>query len=415
MLAQNMRARPLTPYSQWIDTALTHRLEHHGRALNQHKIYEINSTAIGGGVVELLRSQLPLTRGLGIDAHWLVMPPDKQFFTITKQIHNALQGKVLDKPLDLDYYADYTKSVARDLPLDGNLYILHDPQTLGLIPALTAAGKTVIWRCHIDLTKSDPTIHRWVADQLDNVAAIIVSLHSYAHGLDSHKIRVVTPAIDPLAAKNQPLSTAMHQRILKAQGIDPTAPFIAQVSRYDRFKDPLGVINVYDHLQHYFPGLQCVMLGNDASDDPEGREVYGEVRARAASSHGKVHVICKNSELLANTIQATARAIIQYSNREGFGLTVTEALWKKAVVLARPVGGIQLQIIDNKTGIAATGKPRYDAERLAEVLQSPKQSLRLQTLGHEYVRRHFITPVMLEKYLAVYQSTIAIPAQTAIA
>lgn len=406
MLAQYMRARPLTPYHSWIDATLIERLEHHGRALNQHKIYEINSTAIGGGVVELLRSQLPLTRGLGIDAHWLVMPPDKDFFAITKQIHNALQGKTPDKQLDLNYYADYTQSVARTLPLDGDLYILHDPQTLGLIPSLIAAGKTVIWRCHIDLTQSDPAVHKWVRDQLDDVAAIIVSLHSYAHGLASHKIRVVTPAIDPLAAKNQPLSEAMRERVLRSQAIDPTIPFIAQVSRYDRFKDPLGVIDVYDQIRHYIPGLQCVLLGNDASDDPEGREVYAEVRARAATSPGKVHVICKDSELLANAIQDTARAVIQYSSREGFGLTVTEALWKKAVVLARPVGGIQLQIIDGKTGVAATGKPRHDAERLAEVLQSPKQSLRLQTLGHEYVRRHFITPVMLEKYLSVYQAVL---------
>lgn len=403
MLVQPLRARTLKPYEQWINSDLLARLNHHGRELQHKKIYEINSTAVGGGVVELLQAKLPLMRGLGIDAHWLVIPPDDVFFGITKQLHNCLQGTCSNEHPDLSYYQSYSKKIAQDLPLDGDLYILHDPQTLGLIPALVAAGKEIVWRCHIDLTTSSPHIHDWIIQQLKPVNTIIVSMESYAHGLPHDKIRIVAPAIDPLAAKNHPVSASTLHTILQAQHIDTERPFIAQVSRFDRFKDPIGVIDVYDELYKQLPAMQCVLLGNYASDDPEGEAVYKEVRARASSSPGDVLVLNVSSDLLVNAIQSQAAAIIQYSSREGFGLTVTEPLWKETLVMARPVGGISLQVIDDKTGLTATGNHAQDARKLAAALQSPTEVSRLTRHAHEHVRRHFITPVMLDHYLTAYQ------------
>lgn len=391
-------------YAPWLHARTMEQLTWAGQNMSGYKIYEINSTATGGGVVELLRSQIPLMLGLGIDVHWLVLPPDKRFFTITKQLHNALQGGRDRLPEDLEYYDHYTQAVAASLPRDGDLYILHDPQTLGLIPFL--ADKPVIWRCHIDLTNAEPQTYAWLRRRLREVRRSIFSMESYSAGMP--RSAIVAPSIDPLQPKNQPLAATQADSLLARLGIDPSRPFVTQVSRYDQFKDPLGVLQVFSRAQPQVAGLQCVLLGNYATDDPEGQQIYESVM-RAADSLADTHVLVNvpNNELVVNALQSRAAGVLQYSSREGFGLTVTEAMWKRSLVFVRPVGGILLQVRDHATGIYLTGKSEADAERLVRGIRSPELRDRLGAAAHDYVAEHFITPVMLNQYLQVYQQVLS--------
>ncbi len=400
MQQQSVRARKLSDYSPWLTKRQTAKLEDAARYFQDKRVYEINATANGGGVVELLRSKIPLMRGLGIDARWLVLPPDDRFFNITKQFHNALQGGRDSLPEDLEYYDIYTQKIATSLPRDGDLYILHDPQTIGLIPFL--ADKPIIWRCHIDLTNAEPHTYAWLRRRLRGVDHTIFSLQSYTTGIDNASI--VYPSIDPLQSKNRSLSDTTADKLVQELGIDINRPFLTQISRYDMFKDPLGVLEVARRVQAFLPGLQCVLLGNYADDDPEGEAMYRSVLIEAEGmidTHVLVNV--DDNERVVNALQSRAAAVIQYSSREGFGLTVTEAMWKEALVCARPVGGILLQVKNGKTGIALTGKYDYDAQRIAHVLQDRGLAKRLSASAHVHVEKNFITPVMLTEYLRAYR------------
>jgi trehalose synthase len=399
MLKQNTSSCNLDDYSQWLTQRQTAKIEQLAESLKGKIVYEINATAIGGGVVELLRSQVPLMRGLGIDARWLVLPPDKRFFNITKQLHNALQGGRDELPEDLDYFDVYTQKIATKLPRDGDLYILHDPQTLGLIPFL--ANKPVIWRCHIDLTNAEPHTFAWLRRRLRSTDHSIFSMLSYAAGIQNTSI--VYPSIDPLQSKNSSMADASADKIIASLGIDPARPFVTQVSRYDVFKDPIGVLDMVRRTQAMMPGLQCVLLGNYADDDPEGEQVYKSVLA-ASEGMPDTHILVnvKDNERVVNALQSRAAAVIQYSSREGFGLTVTEAMWKSALVCARPVGGIILQVKNGKTGVGLTGKTDYDAQRLAHVIQDRQIAHRMGIAAHAHVEKNFITPVMLGSYLSIY-------------
>lgn len=407
MQQQSLRARNLSDYSSWLSQQQQDLIASEARYFHGKRIYEINATATGGGVMEMLRSKIPLMRGLGIDARWLVLPPDDRFFAITKQLHNALQGGQRGLPKDIEYYDTYTQKAIGSLPHDGDLYILHDPQTLGLIPAL--AGKPVIWRCHIDLTDADLSTFAWLRKYLQGVDRSIFSLESYTVGINNTSI--VYPSIDPLEPKNMLMDDALANRLISNLGIDTARPFITQISRYDIFKDPIGALEVMRRTQAMMPGMQCVLLGNYADDDPEGDDVYKQV-VNASKNMPDTHILVnvEDNERVVNAMQSRATAVIQYSSREGFGLTVTEAMWKGALVCARPVGGIKLQIADSKTGVAFTGAHQYDADRLSKTLQDRSLTARIGAMAHDHVERNFITPVMLLDYLKVYKKTIPVPA-----
>lgn len=404
MQEQSFHAQPLSSYDSWFGRRASNRLEALAATISGRRVYEINSTATGGGVVELLRSQLPLMRGLNIDAHWLVLPPDERFFTITKQLHNALQGGRDSLPEDIEYYDEYSRRVGPTLPLDGDLYILHDPQTLGLIPYLQ--DKRVIWRCHIDLTDAEPSTYAWVRRRLSGVNRSIFSMPSFAAGVDNASI--VAPSIDPLQPKNQPLSQAQASSLLMNIGVDMSRPFVTQISRYDQFKDPIGVVEMYRYAVKQLPELQLVMLGNYATDDPEGDTVFRNVKQAARDLKSALILVnIENNELIVNALQSRATAVIQYSSREGFGLTVTEAMWKRALVFTRPVGGIVSQIKDRKTGLYLTGKRESDARRIITAIESVDLRDRLGAAAHDHVQSHFITPVMVADYLAVYGEVLS--------
>lgn len=374
--------------------------------LKKYKIVEINATANGGGVAELLSTQMPLSNDLGVNSRWWVLPPNDEFFSITKNLHNCLQGQC-GLPFDghMKYYQEYLDHIAKKIPKDGDLYILHDPQTLGLAKYLK--GKKLIWRCHIDLTEADPASLAWLEGFYPAFDKVIFSLEAYITGLKHDRVAIVHPAIDPLSDKNKPLAETHAKAIARGLGIDTNRPFLLQVSRFDKFKDPLGVLELYAQTKKLIPDLQCVLMGNYATDDPEGYPLYRAVKRRAAELDGEnIIIITENDNLAVNALQRLASVVIQNSTKEGFGLTVTEAMWKEKIVFSRPVGGIALQIINNKTGFYLNGSHTRDAKKIAEVIKHPRKYQPVANSAKAHVEANFLVTTMMRDYFKVYADVI---------
>lgn len=381
------------------------RLKQSAIPLKGKKIVEINSTSTGGGVAELLSSQIPMCHELGLDVEWYTLPPDDRFFATTKGLHNCLQGEcAIDSVLDFEYYQQYLSQIAKDIP-PADLYILHDPQTLGLVPFIKQTP--LVWRCHIDLTEADPKAFEWLENYYKYFNRVIFSLEAYVHGLDRSKVSIVHPAIDPLTPKNVQLSKYDIQKSLEKFNLSIKTPYIIQVSRFDKFKDPIGVIEMYKTLKPHNPTLKCLLLGNYATDDPEGVEYYKVVQEKAKEVEGDdVEIIVGANDTEVNALQQSASLVIQNSTREGFGLTVTEAMWKKRVVFSRPVGGIALQIIHNKTGYYLSENAQANNAVMNEVINRPYNYHMLGEDAHRHVKERFVTPKMLADYFTVYSQAL---------
>ncbi len=394
----------LADYQKVLGVEIISELKKAIQSLKGLRIAEINATAYGGGVAELLTSQVPLMRALGVDVNWYVLPPNKRFFTTTKGLHNCLQGQcALDTVLDFGYYQHYLDKTSKDLP-EADLYILHDPQTLGLVPHLK--GKPLVWRCHIDLTEADETSFDWLQTFYPHFAKVIFSLEAYVHGLEQSKVAIVHPAIDPLSAKNKDLDSHAITNALQALKVSADKPYMLQVSRFDKFKDPIGVIELYKKVRLKIPDLQCVLAGNYATDDPEGFEYYMMTQAKSRQLSGDVKIITTASDNQINALQRGAAVVVQNSTREGFGLTVTEALWKEKIVFSHPVGGIALQVIDNKTGYYLSEYGYRNAAKIEEVITRPQAYKHIGEAAREHVKTRFTLPVMLQDYCKVYTEAL---------
>ncbi len=405
-LITDYQPRKLSDYANLIKPSLTKDIVDLASSLKNKKIYEINSTSTGGGVAELLNSQLPLYNNLGLNVDWLVIDPNDEFFKTTKTLHNCLQG--MCKPptnTQLNNYNKYLSQSVKDIPTDGDLYILHDPQTLGLAPFLKE--KTLVWRCHIDLTQADSSILSWVSKFYKYFDRIIFSLHQYAKDVDSKKVAIVQPSIDPFSDKNRPISNQLISQILKQNSINSNLPYLLQVSRFDKFKDPLGVIDIFKKVSRYLPDTQLVLVGGYATDDPEGKVYYQKVLTKARSiGSSNIKIINNIDDVSVNAIQAAAAVVMQNSIKEGFGLTVTEALWKKKVVLSRPVGGITSQIIDGKTGYYLSKTNKESAMQIVDILKNLGRCSDVGNNAKALVQSKFITPIMLADYLNIYLDVI---------
>jgi len=397
----NLDKRTIDDYTRYIDESQQLELAQLAHSLRGKKIVEINATSYGGGVAELLRGKIALLQGMGLQAEWHVLPPNEAFFHTTKTLHNCLQGhsELPDKSL-LKQYSDYLAEAARDIPRDGDIYVLHDPQTLGLAAYLPP--DRLIWRCHIDLTEANPGGLNWLKGYYKYFSKVIFSLENYAHGLDHNKVAIVHPSIDPLSDKNKPLAPEQIKKQLAQFELDERYPYILQVSRFDRFKDPLGVVDIYRDLVAFMPQYRLLMVGNMASDDPEGREYYDKVKRKVALVDEHIQLITEVDDTSINALQAGAGAIVQNSHREGFGLTVTEALWKKQFVFSRPVGGIALQVVDGRTGFYLEENAFESAEKMVNVLRRPDDYLQIRMQARELVRRKFLLPTMTADYLKTY-------------
>jgi len=371
--------------------------------LKGRRILNINSTAVGGGVAEILNNMIPLLKDMEIDAAWEVIKGGEQFYAVTKKFHNALHGKQ-ETFTDEEYqlYLDTVASNAPQLSLDSDIVFVHDPQPAALIRERSKHNNRWVWRCHIDLSQRDQNLWNFLRPIVEKYDASVFSAPAFAQGLPNRQI-LISPSIDPLSDKNKELPDETIQKILEQFQIDPRRPIVTQVSRFDYLKDPIGVIAAYRLVKPYVD-CQLVLAGGAADDDPEGAKVLAEVREKAASDPD-IHILClhPSSHIEINALQRASTVILQKSLKEGFGLTVSEGLWKGKPVIAGAVGGIPLQITHKYSGIL-TRSIEGTAYWLKQLLQSPAFCKKLGDNGREHVRNNFLLTRHLKDYLLLFLS-----------
>ena len=362
------------------------------------RMQHINSTPVGGGVAEVLTRLVPLIRELGLEASWDVIKGDQAFFSVTKAFHNALHGKPEEITEEMfDIFRANTEMNLRDIDFTGDVIFVHDPQPAGLVLRKKELGRHWVWRCHIDVSAPQPGVWNFLRPYVEQYDAAIFSMPDFAQRLPVLQCRVA-PSIDPLADKNKPLDPSYVAGVLEKYKIDPGRPVLTQVSRFDRFKDPLGVIDAYRLVKRRYK-CQLVLAGGGASDDPEGEEVLREVQEKAADDPD-IHVLLLPpfSDLEINALVRASTVVIQKSVREGFGLTVSEALWKKKPVIGGAVGGIKLQVIDGVTGFLVHSAEGA-ANRIAQLLGDRKLRERLGENGYLHVKQNFLLTRHVKDYV----------------
>jgi trehalose synthase len=372
--------------------------------LQGKRVVHVSATAFGGGVSEILYTLVPLMRDVGLDCEWQVIYGREEFFNATKLMHNALQGH----PQDLDEeqwgtWEQYNEMNARELSAGWDVCLIHDPQPAGLYRLVPEKAKGWVWRCHIDLSTPNPaTIERLLPYIADYPQALFHTAEYVPDGMNGH-VNVVPPAIDPLMPKNMALSPEDASYVCEQFGIDIDRPLICQVSRFDPWKDPLGVIDAYRIVKEKLPDVQLALVGSMASDDPEGWDFFNATIAHA-DGDSDVHILNNFNNVGAievNAFQSHADVVVQKSTREGFGLTVSEAIWKARPFIGGNVGGIPLQVEDGVTGFLVE-TVELCAQRSLELLQDPALGKALGRRGKEHVRSHFLTPRYLRDYLRIF-------------
>ena len=405
------------------------------------RIWHVNSTAQGGGVAEMLRALLPYARDAGVDTRWLVLPETDGFFAVTKRIHNRLHGAGGDGgALDEAAREAYERALAwsaerlRELVDPGDVVYLHDPQTAGLVPAMKKAGVATIWRCHIGVDRpNDIAREAWdfLRPYVAEADAYVFSRREYLwDGLDQQRAWFMPPVIDPFSPKNEELDDAQVTAVLATVAEKATiveegpvpgdAPVVTQVSRWDRLKDPRGLLEVFEHhLQH--PMAHLVLVGPDSagvSDDPEGAAVYEEVaghwRGMGEACRARSHLVSlpmadlEENARMVNALQRRAAVVVQKSLAEGFGLTVAEAMWKARPVVASRVGGIQDQVADGRTGILVDDPhdlPAF-ARAIETILGDPERRAAMGQAGQERVRDNYLAVDRLREYVGLVESLL---------
>ncbi len=362
------------------------------RPLYRKKVLHINSTYYGGGVAEILYSLVPLINAAGVDADWRILRGTPEFFAITKKFHNAIQGEPIRMTdIKASLYIENNELFSSFCKIDSDCVIIHDPQPLPLI-RFYRKRQPWIWRCHVDLSHPNMELWNFFKGFILAYDGIIVSDEQYVQKDLPLSYTIIEPAIDPLSSKNKEIPDDLIERTLAKYGVPTDKPLITQISRFDKWKDPEGLIEVHRLVQKEID-CRLVLCGSMASDDPEGWDIYERTRASAASRLENKDVILLTVEdnILVNALQRKSDVIIQKSIREGFGLTVTEALWKGKPVVASKVGGIPLQIIHNKTGLLVEPGDLEDCARsVVSLLQHPKVGHYLGEHGREHVRKNFL-------------------------
>ena len=390
-------------------------IEERAARLRGARVLHLNATSYGGGVAEILRSLVPLLRGLGIEAQWHVLSGDDAFFQLTKSLHNALQGMATEfTPALRQVYLSTLDSNLDIFASDWDYVVVHDPQPAGLTGILD--GRRTghwIWRCHIDTSTPSEDAIEFLAPYTAAYEVGVFTMPAYVSpSLGLPRVEFVPPSIDPLIPKNQPLPRTLARQVLKQRfGIAPDRPLMTQVSRFDPWKDPLGVIDAYRRVREEVPDVQLALVGNMADDDPEGRTYHAHTVAHAERDPD-IHILSTLDRLSRddlthaleiNAFQSGSDVVVQKSTREGFGLVVTEAMWKRAAVVGGRVGGIVEQIEDGVTGYLVSD-PDGCAERVAGLLRDEKARRHMGAAARESVRRRFLTPRHLSDYLEIFAS-----------
>ncbi len=407
----------LDEYLSYMDPAQAEELVSLAEELRGLRMAHLNSTATGGGVAEVLQSMVPLFNALDIETERIVInPTDPEFFQVTKKIHNLLQGAEGSLSEDeLEVYHENIRQVAKAMSRDSvsaDIWFMHDPQLLPLAGLLRRNGqedaKGWFWICHIDLTRPNENALESLLPLHSDYDHLIFSLEEYVprHMLNGTPVYIAPPAIDPLTGKNRPLSEGKAWDIVSAMGIDRSRPLISQVSRFDLWKDPWGVIDAYRLARQSIPGLQLALLGlSQAADDPESLEVVNSVAAHAGDDPD-IHLyhdpagIPASIDGVVNAFQVASSVLMQKSTREGFGLTVTEAMWKGKPMIGGNAGGIRIQIEDGVSGYLVSS-PAECADRIVALLTDNSLAEGIGSAAHESVMQRFLLPRLALDYLKV--------------
>lgn len=398
--------KPLDAYRPIIGDGEIERIRALADPLKGARVLHLNATAFGGGVAELLGTLVPLMSAVGLDAEWRTMHGADEFFAVTKAMHNALQGAEIPfTDAMYETWKRYNRENARAFDADYDFVIIHDPQPAGILAMLGREGSGAwLWRCHIDLTAANPVVWGFLRPYVAPYDATIFSMPEYFRDdLHGPRTAVIPPSIDPLSPKNMALPHDTLGEIIRDYNVDPERPLLIQVSRFDPWKDPLGVIAAYRIVKREIPGVQLALLAAMATDDPEGWQWYEKV-ARTACLDEDIEILSNLNgvgNVEVNAFQRAAAVCIQKSLREGFGLTVAEALYKGRPVVAGNVGGIRAQIEDGVSGFLVDSVEEC-AERCLRILRDPALGERLGNAGRERVRERFLSTTELRHHLALF-------------
>ncbi len=393
--------RTLTDYRGIIGDDKISEIYQKSRKLYKKHILHINSTAYGGGVAEMLQSIIPLFNSIGIYVGWRTLIGNPDFFRVTKKFHNALHGdNIALTRKKIKIYEETNAIFSRFTHIDHDLVVIHDPQPLPLIK-FYRKRQPWIWRCHIDLSKPNRMLWNYLKDFILRYDTVIYQMEEFsAQGIPGD-YRVIKPSIDPLSMKNMPISRGTISKYLKKAGVDTKRPIISQISRFDKWKDQLGVLKVFERVRKEMD-CQLLLVGDIAWDDPEGQENYEQIYAKVRNKKD-VRLIMGAHDIMVNAIQRASDVVLQKSIREGFGLSVSEALWKETPVVASKVGGISAQVIDGETGYLV--KPHdYDgaAKKIMDLLSSRTLREKMGEKGKRHVKENFLITRHIEDWIDLW-------------
>ncbi len=391
-------------YTDVVGSDVIGQLQQLAEQLQGKKVVHVNSTRVGGGVAEILAKLVPLMNDLGIETSWEVINGEDDFYQCTKGFHNGLQGNVVNIPRHLleNFEETNTQNAKKLRPQleDADIVIIHDPQPAPLIELCPNRRGKWVWRCHIDVSRPYRPIWQYLRLFVSQYDASIFSLANFAQPL-SHPQYLIPPSIDPLSDKNIELPDDEVNKIYSEFDLDPDNPMVVQVSRFDRFKDPVGVIQAFKLATRYHPGLQLVLAGGTATDDPEGAAVLEEVQAAAGDDKNiKILSLPGDAHRTINALQRASDIVIQKSVKEGFGLTVTEGLWKGKPVIGGNTGGIKLQVVNHHTGFLVDS-PEGAAMRIRYLLRRNRMRAEIGRKAKEFVRENFLLTRHLREYLTL--------------
>lgn len=397
----------LEAYAAVTGADVIRHLQQLAELLKGKTVVHVNSTRVGGGVAEILEKMVPLSRELGIDTRWEVISGDSEFYQCTKSMHNAIQGDRITIPEALLHHFqevnEQNANQLRSILEEADFVFIHDPQPSALLKYCSKRKGKWIWRCHIDASHPNRSTWRFIDRFVREYDASIFSLPQFVQLLP-HPSYIIPPSIDPLSDKNVDLTQDELDSVRIRFGIDAGAPMIAQISRFDRFKDPIGVIKAYKLAKQYIPTLQLVLAGGSATDDPEGEIVLEEVRLASGDDPNiKILQLPPDAHRTINALQRLADIILQKSTKEGFGLTVTEGLWKGKPVIGGDTGGIRLQVINFHTGFLVN-TPEGAALRIRYLFNQKQKMQEMGIKSREFVRENFLLTRQLREHLTLMVS-----------
>lgn len=393
----------LEDYAPIVTSGVIGEIKELARLLGSVKVVNVNSTKEGGGVAEILGWLIPILEDLGMTVEWEVITGEKEFFTVTKKFHNALHGQAEEFTEEMfQIYLDNVQKNSPQVPDDTDIVIIHDPQPAAMIQQYPARKNKWAWRCHIDLSEADLRVWNFLRRFVERYDASVFHMPQYTKNLMTPQF-ILPPAIDPLAPKNEELTEEEVTSILYRLGIPRDKRILLQVGRFDRLKDPFGAIRAFKLVRRWYD-CRLILAGGSATDDPEGQAVLAEVRD-IAGDDPDIHImdLPPDSHREINALQRAATVVIQNSKREGFGLTVTEAMWKGKPVVGTDIGGIRHQIIHGNSGFLIHSVEGL-AYRIRQLFGNPDMAHRFGQQAHEYVRNQLLVPHHIRRWLLAFHA-----------